>query len=84
MKSLRENKNKYRKPSIYTGIAKVQEIKGDPFRFVKYRFNKPERFIEWLQRYYSSVAFINLYSNVGSAKGSQVGHYTQKSGLVLY
>jgi hypothetical protein len=75
-------KNKFNKVKLYTGIAKVKEGTLPP-RFVKYRFNKPENFLTWLQTRYE-VFFINFYANTGTRKREQVGNYSKKQGLRLY
>lgn len=76
-------KNKFQKVKLYTGIAKVKEG-ALPFRHVKYRFNKPEYFLAWLEKRFTEVAYINFYANTGARKREQVGNYTKNSGLRLY
>lgn len=76
-------KNKFQKKKNFTGIAKVVELSGTPARFVKYRFNSPEKFTTWLCSRFFSVYYINFYSNSGATKRLQVGNYTKQRGITL-
>jgi antibiotic biosynthesis monooxygenase (ABM) superfamily enzyme len=72
-------KNKFQKPKKFTAIAKVVDS-GAGVKFVKYRFNKIDLFITWIQSRYK-VLFINFYSNAGENKRSQVASWGTRKGL---
>lgn len=80
-KAVRKRK-KARDVRKYVGIAKVQE-RGQ-YRVVKYRFNYPDKFLEFLQKNFSAVAWVNVFYNTGINTTQRHSTWTNKKGWISY
>jgi hypothetical protein len=80
----RTKKKRQEKISVkkYCGIAKIKE-KGK-YKFVKYRFNYPDKFLQFLQKNFEDIAYINLFSNRGMNDGLQLGSWTKNNNWIYF
>lgn len=73
-------RSKKSSPKKYTGIAKVKE-RGQ-FRCVKYRVNYTDKFLEFLQKNFEDVAWINFYYNRGVSYQDRFTTWTKNKGWI--
>lgn len=77
-----KKKEKIRPKKLYTAIAKVGYNKSLQQNIcVKYRFNKVDNFLIFIQKKFPSICWINIFNNIGIDKDKLVYTWGKNKGL---
>ena len=78
MESTGKKKRFKRDARKFIGIAKVKE--NGQYKCVKYRFNYPDKYLEFLQKNFQAVAWVNVFFNKGIDVGKKHSSWSNKVG----